>query len=240
MTAHVLKLLAALVMSLGIASAGYFVGQTLYNSEVAVNTADVRGLAEWRVRSDRAYWTIRFTVTGQAKDSIPSLYAKSESDQNKIVDLLMTNGFSSEEIIPGVTNYHKEEYRDNTQRVVELRHVLAGAVVVQTDSVDKVAAARAKMNKLIAEGLDLQNESPSYRYTKLNEIKPAMLKEATFNARTAANEFATNAGVTVGGIRRARQGNFVIRDAGESYGDTQKIEKDVRVVTSVTFFLTDE
>jgi len=66
-----------------------------------------------------------------------------------------------------------------------------------------------------------------------------MLKEATKNARIAANEFAVNAGVKVGGIRTARQGGFVIRDVGANYGDTGKIEKDVRVVTNVTFLLTD-
>ena len=66
-----------------------------------------------------------------------------------------------------------------------------------------------------------------------------MLREATKNARSAAIEFAENAGVSVGGIRSARQGSFYIRDAGEDYGDTKKIEKDMRVVTTITFYLTD-
>ena len=66
-----------------------------------------------------------------------------------------------------------------------------------------------------------------------------MLREATKNARIAANEFAENAGVKVGGIRSARQGGFIIRDVGENYGDTKKIEKDVRVVTTITFYLTE-
>ena len=66
-----------------------------------------------------------------------------------------------------------------------------------------------------------------------------MLKEATQNAKVAANEFAESAGAKVGRIRSARQGGFIIRDAGEEYGDTQKIEKDVRVVTTISFYLTD-
>ncbi|MEM9622794.1 MAG: SIMPL domain-containing protein, partial [Pseudomonadota bacterium] len=70
-------------------------------------------------------------------------------------------------------------------------------------------------------------------------IKPSMLKEATKNARLAANEFAANAGVQVGGIRDARQGGFIVRDVGEDYSDTAKIDKDVRVVTTITFYLTD-
>jgi len=95
------------------------------------------------------------------------------------------------------------------------------------------------VNKLIAQGINISNEAPSYRFTRLNDIKPDMLREATKNARIAANEFAESAGVSVGGIRSARQGGFNIRDAGEEYGDTKKIEKDVRVVTTVMFYLTD-
>ena len=94
------------------------------------------------------------------------------------------------------------------------------------------------MNRLIAEGIALQNPPPAYRFTKLNEIKPEMLREATRNARLAATEFAEDAGVRVGGIRTALQGSFFIRDAGEEYGDTAKTQKDVRVVTTITFYLT--
>ena len=46
----------------GIAAAGYFVGQTMYNAKVALNTAEVKGLAERRVQADRANWTVQFTV----------------------------------------------------------------------------------------------------------------------------------------------------------------------------------
>ncbi|WP_206422884.1 hypothetical protein [Photobacterium sanguinicancri] len=66
-----------------------------------------------------------------------------------------------------------------------------------------------------------------------------MLKTATKNARIAANEFAENAGIKVGSIRTARQGNFSITDAGQEYGDLYKIEKDIRVVTSIEFYLTE-
>lgn len=66
-----------------------------------------------------------------------------------------------------------------------------------------------------------------------------MLKEATKNARIAANEFAKNANAEVGGIRSARQGSFYIRDEGHNYGDTKKITKKVRVVTTITFYLKD-
>ena len=230
---------SALLLAIGIALAGYFISETVYKSRVALNTAVVKGLAERRVTADKAFWTIRYTVTGNNKADISQLYKQSESDQGKIIALLKESGFTAEEIKPGVIDYLKEEFRDENQKLVEQRHYLVGEIEVQTSKVQLVSEGRSKLNTLIAQGLDVKNNAPTYHFTKLNEIKPAMLKEATRNARLAANEFATNAGVKVGGIRSARQGGFVIRDVGQSYGDTQKIEKDIRVVTNVTFLLTD-
>lgn len=231
--------LSASVIGLGLAVSGYFVSQTLYNSKVALNTAEVKGLAERRVEADKAFWTIEYTVTGKSKEEVPELYKQSEVDQAKIIALLNEAGFNSDEINVGIINYYKRDFRDENQKLVEQTHSLVGTIEVQTDKVHLVSKGRAKLNRLIAEGLNIQNKSPAYHFTKLNEIKPDMLKEATKNARVAANEFAENAGVQVGGIRSARQGGFVIRDVGENYGDTAKIEKDVRVVTNITFFLND-
>jgi len=232
---HILE--ASALLAVGIAVAGYFVGQTLYNAKVAINTAEVKGLAERRVKADSAFWRIDYTVSGNEKAAVPQLYEESEADREKVVQLLKENGFDDSEIAPGVITYTEQEFRDENQKLVEVRYILRGAIDVETSQVELVSQVRSKLNQLMAQGLDLQNNPPSYYFTQLNQIKPEMLQEATKNARAAANEFASNAGVSVGGIREARQGNFVIRDVGQSYGDTQKIDKDVRVVTTITFYL---
>lgn len=231
--------LSASLLAVGIALCGFFISQTLYKSKIALNTAEVKGLAERRVQADTAYWSIMYTVSGKRDTNIATLYEASESDQKKIIALLSKSGFNETEIKPGIVNYSKREFRDENQKLVEEKHFLVGEIVVETNRVTLVESVRSKLNQLIAEGLDIKNRNPSYHFTKLNDIKPEMLKEATTNARIAANEFAANAGVEVGGIRSAKQGGFVIRDVGENYGDTKKIEKNVRVVTNVTFFLTD-
>jgi len=228
-----------LFISCGLAASGYFIGQTMYNAKVALNTAQAKGLAERRVKADRANWTIAFSVASADKAAIPKLYKQSESNQQKIVALLKDNGFEDTEINVGIIDYNYSEYRDNFGKVSDQKHTLNGSITIETQKVDKVSGVRAKINKLIAEGINISNRDPKYQYTKLNDIKPDMLREATKNARIAANEFATNAGTQVGGIRTAHQGSFYIRDAGEDYGDTTKIEKDVRVVTTITFYLTD-
>ena len=191
---------AALLLAMGIAAGGYFISETLYKSKVALNTAEVKGLAERRVEADTAYWSIQYTVTGKNKSELSQLYEESEADQKKIISLLKNSGFADEEIKPGVINYVKQEFRDENQKLVEEKHSLVGEIVVQTQKVRLVSEGRAKLNTLIAQGLDVKNNAPAYYFTRLNEIKPEMLKEATTNARIAANEFAENADVKVGGI----------------------------------------
>ncbi|MEM7077501.1 MAG: SIMPL domain-containing protein [Pseudomonadota bacterium] len=231
--------LPALLIALGITSAGFFMSQTLYNSRVGINTAEVKGLAERRVKSDRAYWIIGYVVTGQADASTTELYERSTADRNKLVDLLKRSGFDDAEIGLGIVDYQRREYRNEDQALVDTKQILSGSVEIETDQVDLVAEARSRLNELISAGVDIRNNPPAYHFTGLNEIKPQMVKEATTNARAAATEFAENAGVQVGGIRTARQGGFVIRDVGERYGDTAKIDKEVRVVTTIDFYLVD-
>ncbi len=231
--------LPGLLIALGLSVAGYFVSQTLYNAKVALNTAEAKGLAERRVISDRVNWKVLFTLTGAQRSDIPALYEEAEKNQSIIFELLKSNGFDESEIKIGILQYDYLEYRDDQQKLVDESHSLVGSLSVESDKVELVSKVRASINKLMAQGINITNLDPAYRFTRLNEIKPDMLREATTNARLAANEFAVNAGVNVGGIRSARQGSFYVRDAGEEYGDTNKIEKDVRVVTTIVFFLTE-
>lgn len=228
-----------LFVAVGLALGGYFIGQTMYNAKVAINTAEAKGLSERRVLADRANWNIGYTVKGATRSEIPDLYKQAESHQQTILSLLKEKGFDDNEIEIGVLDYKYKEYRDENKKLVDQKHMLIGTISVETQKVELVSKVRTAISKLIAQGINIENKAPTYHFTKLNEIKPDMLREATKNARIAANEFAENAGVKVGGIRNARQGGFNVRDVGERYEDTKKVEKDVRVVTTITFYLTE-
>jgi hypothetical protein len=232
-------ILPALLLAIGLTGAGYFVGQMHYNAKVALNTAEAKGLAERRVRADRANWTISHSVAGRTRDELGALYQQAEKNQQAIVALLKEGGLKEEEIEVDVISYSMREYRDENQNLVDELHSLSGDIDVETGNVELVGELRKSVNKLLAEGVNITNHQPSYHFTRMNEVKPEMLKEATRNARIAANEFAESAGVKVGRIRSARQGAFTVVDVGASRGDTQKLQKEVRVVTTVEFYLTD-
>ncbi len=228
-----------LLLSSGLALAGYFVGNTLYKSKIAMNTATVKGLAEKRVIADHASWRVGYTVAGSERSELPSLYKDASRIEEVIIKTLIESGLEAKEFSKGIVRHSTRELRNDDQELVERAHYLSGDISVTTTRVEMIKKIRLAVNQLIAQGISLSNHEPSYRYTKLNDIKPAMLAEATKNARIAADQFASNAGVEVGSIRSASQGGFSIIDVGERHGDTRRMEKDVRVVTTVEFYLTN-
>lgn len=234
---HFSLIFLGLFLAIGLGSGGYFISETILKGKVAINTAEAKGLSVRKVTADTVNWQMAWNVSGRETGELEKLYAKAERHKQMILKLLKQKGFRDDEINIGVLNYHKQEYRNNEQEVVDETHHLRGTIAINSHQVELVAKVRSDINALIAKGLEIENYEPSYRYTRLNDIKPDMLKEATRNAKIAASEFAEVAGVAVGGIRTARQGNFSVSDVGQSYSDNRTIDKEVRVVTTITFYL---
>ena len=82
-------------------------------------------------------------------------------------------------------------------------------------------------------GTDYQRTE--YLFTKLNDIKPAMIEEATRKAREVAEKFAADSASRLGKIRSANQGQFAVADRDSN---TPHI-KNVRVVATVEYYLSD-
>lgn len=78
------------------------------------------------------------------------------------------------------------EYRDENQALVEENHRLGGTLSIATSQVELVTRTRPEVDKLPAQGMDITSHAPGYNFTGINDIMPAMLKEAAQNARIAA------------------------------------------------------
>jgi hypothetical protein len=64
-----------------------------------------------------------------------------------------------------------------------------------------------------------------------------MLDEALANAKVSATQFAQNSQSSLGKIKNATQGLFTITSPDSNMSDAASIDKKVRVVTTVQFFL---
>lgn len=198
----------------------------------------VRGLATRDVDADLAVWAIRHAATSNVLDDART---QLEKDSGSIRGFLTEQGLKAGDInVLSIESQDlmAQQYRpDNIQNG---RYVLTETLVVRSTDVDVVAKATQNMTQLLAKGVVLTNTTPpTYLFTKLNDVKPDMIAEATKNARAGAEQFAKDSGQRVGDIRNASQGYFEIqpRDPVMDVPESAQRKKLVRVVTSVDFFL---
>jgi len=238
MSAERANLWPAALVALGLVLGGWFVGDGFYEGRIAERFVTVKGLAERFVEADVAIWPIRFSATG---DELARVQAEIERSRQEVALFLNENGITGDAVRPQrveVTDLLAQAYRP--EGIEANRYIIAQTVIVRTGEVGRVEALNRRTGELVRRGVVLAGtEGPTYLFTRLNDIKPEMLAEATANARDAAEQFAEDADSEIAGIRRARQGLFQILPRDEAPGITEasQIEKKVRVVTTIDYLL---
>lgn len=234
-------LVSAILVALGIATAGYFVGDGFYEGRKTQRKVTVRGLAEKETRADIANWKLRFTAAG---DNLSLVQGKIEGDFLKLSNFLVKAGLDGNEIQLGqleVVDQNAQQYRSGP--INGNRFIITQNVQVRSTKVTVIETLSRMTGELVKQGLILQdNQGPSFVFTKLNEVKPDMIASATQDAREAAEKFAADSGAQVGGILRASQGYFSIEPlvpTDDYRGAAGQIGKKIRVVTTIDYALED-
>lgn len=224
---------------LGPALGGYFVGKGIERFKLNDRTVVVKGLSERGVKSDLAVWALTYKSSG---DDLALLEKKMANDKSIIEKFFIDAGFAKDEISNPtfeVIDKNSREYGYGDEK--SPRYILSAKMQVRTDKVDLIVKTQEQITHLIRQGV-LVSGNPYFYYTRLLEIKPSMIAEATQNARLAAKQFADDSGCRVGSIRNANQGvfNILAEDSGAcEYGgsDMNSVNKKVRVLSSFTFSL---
>lgn len=225
-------LATAAILSFGMMFGGYLLGNGLLRAKEAERSVTVRGLAERDVTADLATWTISYS---DSSTDLASSQAKVREDTAAIEQFFAGLGFPKDALQPIGANV--SSYVDNGITRFTVRQRLA----LRTNDVERAQTAAARQFDLVNRGVMLEEGSAiSYTFTRLNDIKPEMVAEATKDARAAAEQFANDSGADVGAIKSATQGYFTIegRDGdSEGWGVSDSPYKKVRVVTTVDFSL---
>lgn len=243
------NILSTAILAIGVAGAGWFVSDGLVRMKATERSVAVKGLSEREVQSNLALWTVGFTVTGQ---SLAEAQSKIDANSAAISAFLMKAGIAKEEITQGalkVTDRLANQYQNNAGPE-DTRYILSTQLKVRSANVAAVEKASRSIGEVVRDQGIVLGAPDQYGcdlrliYTKLNEIKPEMIAEATKDARNAAEQFAKDSGVKVGEIRSASQGYFSIssRDGSDLNSDSScdaetSAVKKVRVVTNVTYYV---
>jgi hypothetical protein len=228
------------ILGLSVAYTGMKIADGLQNFRNYERFVTMKGLAQQDVVADLAIWPISYTETG---NELTELQGKMEANGEKIVSFLHRHGLSDDEIElkqVRVQDLLAQGYRQNNTS----RYILTQTYLVRTNNIDAINKASKDLGSLIKQNVVFSSSgstAPTYLFTKLNALKPDMIAQATKNAKAGAAEFAEHSGQKVGRIKYASQGVFQIlpRDQTYSLPEAQQINKTVRVVSTIQFYLED-
>lgn len=230
---------------MGFIIAAIILGRGIQRFKTEDRTISVKGFSEREVKSDLVVWTIRTRI---ANNDLSEGSKSIEEAKNKVIDFLLRNNIKQEDIIQKdliVNDKKAQEY--NNPIGDTYRFIIDKIIQVRSSDVDNVQKVSRMTDELLKAGVVLSNRneyegSVKFFFTKLNEIKPDMLSEATRNAKEAAEKFAKESNTNLGGLRKATQGLFTIIDRDDflsgqtNYGMSgSDLYKKVRVVVNVDY-----
>ena len=235
-------LLPALVLAVGLTFGGWFVGNGFARGRTSDRFVEVKGLAEREVMADLALWPLRYVSTG---DDLGVAQAGITRSTRQVLAFLSRHNIDTSgvqlqalEVSDAFANRFPGE-RGGT------RFVIQQTVMVRSPNPEVVMAASQQVSELVAVGVVLSASGeyglggPTFVFTRLNQLKPSMVAEATANARAAAEQFAKDSRSGRGEIRRANQGVFVIlpRDQAPGINESGQLQKILRLVSTVQYAL---
>lgn len=238
--------IVGLCLMIGTAAGGFFVGKGATRFRSETRSVTVKGLVEKDVKSDQAVWRIGLR---RAADDVKSAQARIAADRDAVIAFLQKQGFRTEEIGREPTRTIDKLAREygQPQGGERPRYIITSSLVVKSANVDLVREALGATDQLVAVGVVLDGEregvaNPRYVVAKFNELRPALLAEATRNARATAQQFAADAGARIGKIRSANQGMIQIfgedgNDESGPFSPTSTVAKKIRVVSTFEFDL---
>lgn len=222
---------------LGLASLGALLGEAAIQFKEYERTVTAKGLSEREVPADIVIWPIGFTEAG---NDLEELYRSIDSGAQRIQAFLLAEGIEPAEIshsLPAITDKSAQQYGGGPR--AEFRYVAMQTVTVYSSRVALVRAAMGGLAELGKSGIAFTGQGHQgqieYLYTGLNDIKPAMIQEATAKAREVAMKFAQDSNSRLGKIKRASQGQFSIQARDNNNPHLKK----VRVVSTVEYYLAD-
>lgn len=235
-------LVPTIVLSLGIVIGGLFAGDGFVRAKQAERYVTVKGVAEREAKATLAIWPLRIVA---ADNELGGANAQLQSSVRKIRAFLVRHGVDTTQLTLqefAVRDGQADQFGNNRSGP---RYVITQTLMVRSTEPEAVAAASQKVHELVSEGVVLSsgeqygNGGPTFVFTGLNELKPAMIAQATARAREAAEQFAADAGSDLGGIRQANQGYFEIlpRDQAQGISEASQVNKVIRVVATVEYLL---
>jgi hypothetical protein len=230
--------LALVAVALGL---GLFVVADGIRDRDTQDLISVTGSAKRKIVSDFVVWDA--SVTSQRPTTAAASKELAAWTQ-RIRAFLGDAGARDEEVRVGPVSTESVVGQDEageTGAVVAYR--LTRTFQVPSSRVEEITELVERSAELLAEGIPIAAQAPQFVFTRLAQIRPALLAEATRDAKRRAEVLVETTGGDLGGLRDVNVGVFQITAPNSTevsdYGvyDTTTVDKEVTAVVNVSFAL---
>ena len=241
---HLFGLLAGLFLAAGISFASIVMARA-WTRIHETQLIDVTGSARKNVRADLVIWRAGFAVEAP---TLLEAQQKLSADRARIDSWLAAHGVKDVGVEPVQIkdiNVQRYEQTKGLQTNSEKRvgYKLTQTLVVHSPDVEGLPRLAGSASELIEQGVSFASEGFEFIYTPVAEAKIEMMAEATKDARTRAEQIASQGDRRVLELRSARMGVVQVNPlystatSWEGNNDTSSLEKTITVTVSAVFAL---
>ncbi|MDD3480372.1 MAG: SIMPL domain-containing protein [Paludibacteraceae bacterium] len=230
------RIIEASILAIGFIILGFLLKTSVDNFSNKDRYVSVKGLSEMEFPADKVTCPLVFKEIG---DDLLKIYTSVNAKNDTIVAFLKAKGINEKDInisAPEIVDLQAERYGNERP---PYRYNVTSVITITSSDVPKIKALITQQSELLKKGIAIISGDYryliNYEFTKLNDVKPKMIEEATKNARATAEKFASDSDSKLGKIKNANQGQFSIVDRDSNTPDIKR----VRVVTTVDYYLED-
>lgn len=243
------KIILIAIVALATICSAYLISVGIRHFSGGDPVVRVTGMSERHIVSDLAVLTITLQQEGlDQKDA----YQKLQANKQVVNSFLQKAGFAGTEVISGNTSIVRGIGEVDLEKVgyyysdkAFKGYRISETITIRSNKVEQVESVSTTISQLITQGVEVETSAIAYYYTKLNDLKVEMLKEASSDAHSRASIIASGGQASLGNLKGASMGVFQVlgrNQAEEEYSwggtlNTSHKEKTATVTVKASYIL---
>ena len=217
---------------------GILIGTKTLITAFSGNTISVTGSAFEIIKSDSGSLSFNINVKRVNKnEAYNAMQGQIKTVEKYLADKKITK--IERKTVNGYYNYKRDDKGVYTN--IPESYNLSQPITISSDNVDLIKEVSNDITGLISQGIDINVYNVSYNYSKLPELKVALVEKASIDAKARAESMLKATHNSVGKISSVRMGVYQITPVDSTdvsdmgINDSSTIDKKVTAVANVAF-----
>ena len=233
-------IITATILSFGLIISAALLSNAMHNSDKNQNRITVKGVAEKRIKADKAIINVVFSTSNTKLEDAKTNISEKEKAVLEILKSLELK--ENEYHINNVKIQPNFSERQQEKETKILNYDVMQSVVIAPKNIERSDEIYEKLQELKLTFNNMEIVKPEYYITSIEKYKKDLIVSATENAEMRAREMLKVNKNEIGGLENMTQGQFEIlpdREDSKHVNDEEhnQMYKKLRSVVTVTYLI---